>query len=299
MITQEQFEIEAATLAKGRDDEIRNKLDLVSIEFEPEIAKLTDLITSWRASDKLSSDRFTTAYVVLLNKIPAAVLADNVIRSILESHLLSDPGSPLTYQYVVADRLILNRLRSLLPQEELSIPIQHKFYPIDLLVSRVVMYFPNLFIHIGSRGSKTTDTIGFTDVCKERLGLINIQTLLVDVPMFCKPQPWTSVFDGGFLTKELQRANPLISSKAHHYKDLRNIDKSLQESPGILEAVNKMQNVKYKVDKRFGEFQSIIDKVRKATLAEKKQELAKIDEEISALVAILDAEKRKHWTGSH
>jgi hypothetical protein len=64
----------------------------------------------------------------------------------------------------------------------------------------------------------------------------------------------------------MRRGNPLISSRHHDYKELRAIDRSLQENPDVLNAVNKMQGVSYSVDPNFTKYQAVIDKIRKAKI---------------------------------
>jgi hypothetical protein len=285
---QREIELENAKLAKDRHLEIRQKLDSISIEFSKEIIDLSFHIDKWRKVDRKPREVERLAYASLLNKVPSIVLAENVVRALFESYINVDIGAPLTYATVVNNKLIQQRLRSLLPNEETAIPIQFKFSLVDLLVSRTVRYLPSLFIDVESRKLGTPDSIELTKVAKERLGKISIQELLTDVPMRCKPAKWTSVFHGGFLTSEMQRGNPLIGSRYHDYKELIEIDKSLQSNPEILESVNKMQNVAFKIDPNFQKYQKIIDDIRKSKIKEIQTQIDKKREEISRCEKELD-----------
>jgi DNA-binding Lrp family transcriptional regulator len=109
--------------------------------------------------------------------------------------------------------------------------------------------------------------------------------------MFYRPEPWTSVFSGGFITPEAQRGNPLISSYRLSYNDMRLIDKSLQENPEILNAVNKMQNVGFRIEENYEKYQQIIATVRKAKIAECDRKISKYIEEIAALKLELAAQE--------
>jgi hypothetical protein len=278
---QREIELENAKLAKDRHLEIRQKLDSISIEFSKEIIELSFHIDKWRKVDRKPRDVERIAYASLVNSLPSIVLAENVFRSLFEHHLQKGEDEPLTYVNIVDHGLIQRRLRALLPIEERTIPIQYKFAMIDLLVSRTVRYFPSLFIDRQSKRLGQPDTIEFTKVAKERLGKISIQELLTDVPMRCKPAKWTSVFHGGFLTSEMQRGNPLIGSRYHDYKELIEIDKSLQSNPEILESVNKMQNVAFKIDPNFQKYQKIIDDIRKSKIKEIQTQIDKKREAIS------------------
>lgn len=285
-IQQQELEREVAKLARDRALEIKSKLDSLSVEFSKEIIELSFHIDKWRKIDRKPREVERFAYTGLLNKLPSIVLAENVIRAIFESYLTSDIGAPLTYPTVVNNKLIQQRLRSLLPREEHAIPIQYKFSIVDLLVSRTVKYIYNLFIDVESRKPGQPDTIELTETAKERLGKISIQEILTDVPMHCKPTPWTSVFHGGFLTSEMQRGNPLIGSRYHDYKELIAIDKSLQNSPEILDSVNKMQSVAFKIDPNFAKYQKIIDDIRKTKIKELQNQIDAKRE------AILELEKQ-------
>ena len=288
-IQQQELEREVAKLARDRALEIKSKLDSLSIEFSKEIIELSFHIDKWRKVDRKPREVERRAYTGLLSKLPSIILAENVIRAIFESYLTSDVGAPLTYPTVVNNKLIQQRLRSLLPSEEHAIPIQYKFSTIDLLVSRTVKYLHTLFIDVESRKSGQPDTIELTEVAKQRLGQISIQEVLTDVPMHCPPTPWTSVFHGGFLTSEMQRGNPLIGSRYHDYKELIAIDKSLQNSPEILDSVNKMQNVAFKIDPNFMKYQKIIDDIRKTKIKELQNQIDAKRESILELEKQLEA----------
>jgi DNA-directed RNA polymerase len=101
--------------------------------------------------------------------------------------------------------------------------------------------------------------------------------------MYCKPQPWTSVFDGGYLTADAQRGNPLIQSKRLSYRELRAIDKELQANPQIFEAVNKMQNVSFRIDQKSKDYQNIIAQVRKRKIKECDRKITAYVEQIAKL----------------
>ena len=107
--------------------------------------------------------------------------------------------------------------------------------------------------------------------------------------MRCPPLPWTSVFHGGFLTTEMQRGNPLVGSRYHDYQELVAIDKSLQSSPGVLDAVNKMQNVAFSVDQNFVKYQKIIDDIRKTKIIELQGQVDRKTAEIDRLAEVLKA----------
>ena len=285
-IQQQELEREVAKLARDRALEIKSKLDSLSVEFSKEIIELSFHIDKWRKVDRKPRDVERIAYASLVNALPSIVLAENVIRALFEHGLQKGESEPLTYVNVVDHGLIQRRLKALLPTEERAIPIQYKFAMIDLLVSRTVRYFPALFRDVPSRKLGQPDTIELTEIAKERLGKISIQEILTDVPMHCQPTPWTSVFHGGFLTPEMQRGNPLIGSRYHDYKELIAIDKSLQNNPEILDSVNKMQNVAFKIDHNFMKYQKIIDDIRKTKIKELQNQIDAKRE------AILELEKQ-------
>jgi hypothetical protein len=280
---QQEFEREIAKLAINRDLEIKSKLDSLSIEFSKEIIDLSFHIDRWRKIDRKPRDPERIAYASLVNGIPSIVLAENIFRTLFEHGLQKGDSEPLTYVSVVDHGLIQRRLKAILPSEERIIPIQFKFAMIDLLVSRTVRYFPALFKDVPSRKLGQADAIELTEVAKERLGKISIQEILTDVPMQCTPTPWTSVFHGGFLTPEMQRGNPLIGSRYHDYKELIAIDKSLQSSPEILDSVNKMQSVAFKIDPNFAKYQKIIDDIRKTKIKEVQNQIDAKRESIKTL----------------
>ena len=285
-IQQQELEREVAKLARDRALEIKSKLDSLSVEFSKEIIELSFHIDKWRKVDRKPRDVERIAYASLVNALPSIVLAENVMRALFEHGLQKGESEPLTYVNVVDHGLIQRRLKALLPTEERAIPIQYKFAMIDLLVSRTVRYFPALFRDMPSRKLGQPDTIELTEIAKERLGKISIQEILTDVPMHCKPTPWTSVFNGGFLTPEMQRGNPLIGSRYHDYKELIAIDKSLQNNPEILDSVNKMQNVAFKIDQNYMKYQKIIDDIRKTKIKELQNQIDAKRE------AILELEKQ-------
>lgn len=282
-IQQQELEREVAKLARDRNLEIKTKLDSISIEFSKEIIELSFHIDKWRKIDRKPRDPERIAYASLINAIPSIILAENVVRALFEHGLQKGEQEPLTYVNIVDHGLIQRRLKSLLPSEERVIPIQFKFAMIDLLVSRTVRYFPTLFKDVPSRKLGQPDTVELTEMAKERLGKISIQEILTDVPMHCKPTPWTSVFHGGFLTPEMQRGNPLIGSRYHDYKELIAIDKSLQNNPEILDSVNKMQSVAFKIDQNFTKYQKIIDDIRKNKIKELQNQIDMKREVISNL----------------
>jgi hypothetical protein len=288
-IQQQELEREVAKLARDRSLEIKEKLDSVSIEFSKEIIELSFHIDKWRKVDRKPRDVERIAYASLVNALPSIVLAENVIRALFEHGLQKGESEPLTYVNVVDHGLIQRRLKALLPNEERAIPIQFKFAMVDLLVSRTVRYLPSLFKDIASRKLGQPDCIELTETAKERLGKISIQEIITDVPMHCPPTPWVSVFHGGFLTSEMQRGNPLIGSRYHDYKELVAIDKSLQTNPEILESVNKMQNVAFKIDPNFTKYQKIIDDIRKTKIKEIQNQIDAKREAILALEKQLEA----------
>jgi hypothetical protein len=87
----------------------------------------------------------------------------------------------------------------------------------------------------------------------------------------------------------MQRGNPLIGSRYHDYKELVAIDKSLQTNPEILESVNKMQNVAFKIDPNFTKYQKIIDDIRKTKIKEIQNQIDAKREVILALEKQLEA----------
>jgi hypothetical protein len=288
-IQQQELEREVAKLARDRSLEIQSKLDSLSVEFSKEIIELSFHIDKWRKIDRKPREVERLAYTRLLSNVPSIVLAESVIRAIFEAYLTIDVGAPLTYQIIVNNKLIQQRLRSILPSEETAVPVQYKFSIIDVLVSRTVKYLPSLFIDVPSKKVGTMDTIDLTESAQQRLGQISIQEVITDVPMHCPPTPWTSIFHGGFLTTEMQRGNPLIGSRYHDYKELIAVDKSLQNNPEILDSVNKMQNVAFKIDPNFMKYQKIIDDIRKTKIKELQNQIDAKREAILELEKQLEA----------
>jgi hypothetical protein len=288
-IQQQELEREVAKLARDRSLEIKEKLDSVSIEFSKEIIELSFHIDKWRKVDRKPRDPERIAYASLVNALPSIVLAENVIRALFESYYMKGEDEPLRYVQVVDRSLIQGRLKSLLPNEERAIPIQYKYASIDLLVCRTVRYLPTLFTDSPASRIGQSDAIVMTTLAKERLGKISIQDVITDVPMRCKPQPWTSVFHGGFLTAEMQRGNPLVRSLHHDYKELIAIDKSLQSRPEILDSVNKMQSVAFKIDPNFAKYQKIIDDIRKTKIKDLQNQIDAKREAILELEKQLEA----------
>jgi hypothetical protein len=288
-IQQQELEREVAKLARDRSLEIKEKLDSISIEFSKEIIELSFHIDKWRKVDRKPRDPERIAYASLINALPSIVLAENVIRALFESYYMKGEDEPLRYVQVVDRSLIQGRLKALLPNEERAIPIQYKYASIDLLVCRTVRYLPSLFTDSPATRIHQSDAITLTRIAKERLGKISIQEVITDVPMKCKPQPWTSVFHGGFLTPEMQRGNPLVRSLHHDYKELIAIDKSLQQHPEILDSVNKMQGVAFKIDPNFTKYQKIIDDIRKTKISELQTQIDAKREAILELEKQLEA----------
>jgi hypothetical protein len=91
------------------------------------------------------------------------------------------------------------------------------------------------------------------------------------------------VFDGGYLTADAQRGNPLIQSKRLSYRELRAVDKELQANPQIFEAVNKMQNVSFRIDQKSKDYQNIIAQVRKRKIKECDRKITAYVEQIAKL----------------
>jgi hypothetical protein len=292
-ILQEQIqrELEAVQLAMVYKQDYKTVINNIKAEFESEIAIFAEVISEVY---RTPSDVEEKAYGELLRTIDPLVLSENVFRAIFDRTLSSSPESRSpTIQDVVTFGLIERRLKSLLPIEESAIKIKWKFRPVDRLVSRCIIKFPQIFkLNLKNINKKQHSWITLTEKAIERLGKIPLQELMLDSPMLCKPKPWTSIFDGGFLTPEAQRGSPLIRAKSLSYQDLRNIDRSLQESPEILEAVNKMQSIAYRIDPNYQQYQKTIRNGRVAKINECNEKLSKYTKEISDLDAqIAELEK--------
>ena len=247
------------------------RVEALTLVFSDLIGSTIDLVETIRAYSNSNKPRGTNAtlekkaYRELVDSIPSSAFAEAIISAIFDPFVQPDYSEniPVTYQNVVAGGLINTRLRRLLPNEELAVPEKDKFMYIDMFVTRIIFAFPQWFINREPKKVKEQASIALTKEAWLRLGVVDTSFTVADVPMLCKPADWTSVFDGGYLTNEMRRGNPLISSAHHDYKELRAIDRSLQTSPDVLAAVNKMQGVSYSVDPNFSKYQAVIDKIRK------------------------------------
>lgn len=282
-----------AIKAKNKIDFIES-LNRVQLEFNQEINLLAENIVYWRQHTRTPSKHQEIAYTELIDKIPAEQMAEILIRGIFEAIMIAPANSPMpSYQNIVNGTLIPRRLRSALPSEERAIEPQYKFLIIDRYVTKAINLLPSLFIEAQDKNKKgqLIYYIKITEKAQKRLSAIPTRDLLLDSPMFYRPEPWTSIFNGGFLTPEAQRGNPLISSYRLSYNDLRLIDRSLQENPEILNAVNKMQNVGFRIEENYEKYQQIIASVRKEKIAECDRKINKYAEEIATLKAEIAAQE--------
>lgn len=293
-IKQEQIqrELESIRLVKQQNEDHSELMNSVQEVFADEIMYLSESLAKWYDKMQDPKDDKAVLYQTLVFNIDKMKMAELIIRAIFEGVLMTSNNS-INYQFVV-DRLLIQRyLRSTLPPEERAILPKYKFLVIDRLVTRTVHALPSLFTEKVSRERNSKGEVGtfysinLTESGKERLAKVPLNQVLSDVPMLCKPAPWTSVFDGGYLTPEAQRGNPLIQSKRLSYKELRNVDKSLQENPQVLEAVNKMQNVSFRIDPKAEDYQRIIAEVRKLKIKECDRKITAYIEQISMLKGAL------------
>jgi hypothetical protein len=273
-------EFEMIKLGLQAKQNLTVNLRIASIEFKREIEEITQAIMTWRKADRFrGSER--RAYSVLLDTLPPHVLAENIIYAILEHYLTNSESAPLAVQHVVNNGLIRKRLKALLPKEETAIPLQYKFKIVDMMVTRAIYLLPSLFTL--KNEYQAMASIELTKKAKSRLADVDTRSILFDSPMYCKPADWTSVFHGGYLTPEMQRASPLIGSMYHNYKELIAVDKSLQENPEILQAVNKMQSVAFKIDRNYEKYHKTIDDFRVVAIKKVEKNLSKIKAEILKL----------------
>jgi hypothetical protein len=255
-------------------------LRIASIEFKREIEELTQAILVWRKADRFRG-RERKAYSSLLDTLPAQVLAENIIYSILEAYLRKDEGTPLTFQHVVTNALILSRFKAILPKEETAIPHQFKFKIVDMMVTRSVYLLSAMFTI--KQAYQEMASIELTARAKSRLADVDTRSLLFDGPMHCKPAEWVSVFNGGYLTPEMQKTAPLIRSLQHDFKELVAIDRSLQANPEILQSVNKMQNVCFKIDDNYEQYHKTVDNFRVSAIKKVETNLTRLKAEILKL----------------
>jgi hypothetical protein len=287
---QRQMEIEMAHLALKRKEELKAASDSVSIEFASEIERLAAHIQKWNSTDPKPRGRGAVPgkiwYYEALLQIDPYTMANTLVRAVINSYISKPLHEPLTFTRVVTWGLIFSRLRAILPKEEQAIEAQHKFAFIDRLLARSIVALPELFYI--KKGKKTVpDEILLTEECQKRLMIVDLSNILTDTPMKCKPLDWVSVFHGGYLTEEMQRTSPLVMSKHHDFKELAEIDKSLQANPEVLESVNKMQRVAYKVDENFDKYQKAIDKVRARKIADLNKKVSEIGEQLEVLYSQL------------
>jgi len=296
-----QRELEAVQLAAKESSEFKLVVNQVREVFADEINALAEAIPQWWQQQRLRSGdidqpSLEEIYRRELATIDTSVLAETIIRALFEA-MLSNSTRSTDYQQVVSVNLIDKRLCSLISREKHdAIPKKEKFRPVDLLVNKVVRLFnQHLFIEkqMSRRNPKngnkeTLYTIALTEKAIERLGGIPQHTIIIDSPMFCKPTPWTSVYSGGFITPEAQRGNPLVQSFRLSGKDLRDIDKSLQSSEEILQSLNKMQEVAFRLDPKYQDYQSAILQVRKAKISSCDKSITKLITELRDLYAQLD-----------
>jgi len=289
-IKQEQIqrELEAIRLVKQSRLEKTELMNSLQETFSEEIQTLSESLTKWYATMQDPKDDNALLYQKLVFSIETPVMAELIIRAIFEGLMITTHQS-VNYQFIV-DRLLIQRyLRSMLPPEERVILPKYKFLVIDRLVTRSVRLLTTLFSEsmVRERNAKgeveTFYTVHLTELGRERLAKVPLNQVISDVPMYCKPQPWTSVFDGGYLTADAQRGNPLIQSKRLSYRELRAIDKELQANPQIFEAVNKMQNVSFRIDQKSKDYQNTIAQVRKRKIKECDRKITAYVEQIAKL----------------
>ncbi len=291
-IKQEQIqrELEHIRLVKQQRLDKTELLNSVQEIFADEISQLSELLPKWYSTMQDPKDPNAVLYQNLVFSIDHSRMAEMILRAIFEGVTITS-NQAVNYQFVV-DRLLIQRyLRSTLPPEERVILPKYKFLVIDRLVTRTVHAMPSLFIERVNKERNAKGevesfyAIALTDSGRERLAQVPLNQVISDVPMLCKPAPWTSVFDGGYLTPDAQRGNPLIQSKRLSYKELRKIDKALQENPQVFEAVNKMQNVSFRIDPNASEYQRIIAEVRKMKIKECDRKITAYVDQISKLKA--------------
>jgi hypothetical protein len=255
-------------------------LRIASIEFKREIEQLTQAILTWRKADRFrGSER--KAYSTLLDTLPAQVVAENIIYAILETHLKTDDGAPITFQFIVTNALILSRFKALLPKEATAIPHQFKFKIVDMLVTRGVYLLSSIFVV--KKQYQEMASIELTTRAKNRLAEVDSRSLMFDGPMHCKPEDWVSVFNGGYLTSEMQKTAPLVRSLQHDFKELVAIDRSLQAHPEILQSVNKLQGVCFKIDENYEQYHNTVDNFRIHAIKKVETNLTKLKAEILKL----------------
>jgi len=297
-----QRELEAIQLASKSSEDLKFIKNQVKETFQTEITVLAETIPLWWENRRLSSNEVSgttplpEVYRRLLAEINSEVLAESILRAIFEA-VLSTSTLSTDYQQIVDKNLIVKRFRSLIGKErEGLIDKKHKFRPVDELVNNTVRLFHGKLFYESrqerlnrSNGRKEVFyTVSLTEDALKRLGEIPKHTIIIDSPMFCRPEPWTSVFSGGFLTPEAQSGNPLIQSHRLNSKDLREIDKSLQASSEILPAINKMQNVAFRLDPNFQNYQNTIKSVRKDKIAKCDQHITRLTGEIRELYSELN-----------
>lgn len=276
-----QRELEAIRYVIKSSQERMETVNKLKEIFIDEITTLASAIDGWKTktSDPNADE---LAFTELLNNVDSDVLSEVIIRALFEGHMIAE--SRPTFQFIV-DRILIQRsLKAILPVEERAVPIQHKFKIVDRYVTRAVLLLPHVFKIESSttRNAKGQQMITYfvtlTPQASVRLGEVPPLHVIKDSPMLCKPQPWTSVFEGGFLTTEAQRGSPLVQSKRLSYKNLRDVDRHLQTHQLAIKAVNTMQNVGFRLDPNYQKYQDILAKNRKAKIVDcdrKIQEYAK------------------------
>jgi hypothetical protein len=291
-----QRELEAVQLAAKESSEFKLVVNLVREIFQEEINLLAETIPKWWQGRRLKNGEHEKPsdeeiYRRELASIDMQVLAETIIRALFEATMINSTHTT-DYQQVVSVGLIDRRLRSLIGSEkDKLIHKKDKFQPVDFLVNKTVRLFnQKLFTEKQTTRRNSANgnleifyAIGLTESAITRLGGIPAHTIIIDSPMFCKPEPWTSVFSGGFLTPEAQRGNPLVQSFRLDGRDLREIDKSLQASEEILPAINKMQSVGFRLDPKYQDYQNSIKIVRKKKISKCDKEITKLNKKLREL----------------
>jgi hypothetical protein len=288
---QESIELEEARKLKEQHRITQEQKQAVSLVFAPLIDGVALMIDEWRATAPKPRGEAATpnrkAYRDLIDSLDSRRLAEAIVQAIFEPFIRPEYSQdiPVIYQNIVNGGLISGRLRNLLPNEELALPIQDKFSLIDMLVTKVIFGWPDLFTNVAPTRPKETASIVLTDRAWSLLNKVDAEYINTSVPMLCKPAEWTSIFDGGYLTDERRRGNALVASIHHNYAELRAIDRSLQANPEILQSVNKMQGVSFCVDENFMKYQKVIDKIRRKKVRELEDRLSALKSEYKQLIS--------------
>lgn len=88
---------------------------------------------------------------------------------------------------------------------------------------------------------------------KETLSIISCDTM----PMVCVPDKWTNVKDGGYLSKKVKKAFPLVKRRPYHEEP---------EGPFLFSGINAMQSTPYRVNKRILAVAEQLETIRPAEM---------------------------------